>query len=184
MVFMAIISFFSCNNDMKNVIKVSELEKVPELSGDNIHFTQSEYGKIVISIRTPIITESKNEDDSKKMEFPKGISVVQFSSYPDTSSMITANYAINHEDKGIWIAQGNVIAQNNKDRLNTEYLVWDQKKGIIYTDKKVQVTTPDDIILGEGFSADDQFNEWEVENVTGVFSIEGGVPLLDEKNEE
>ncbi len=47
---MAIISFFSCSNDMKNVIKVSELEKLPELSGETIHFTKTAYGNIVISI--------------------------------------------------------------------------------------------------------------------------------------
>jgi hypothetical protein len=39
--------------------------------------------------------------------------------------------------------------------LNTEYLVWDQKKKIIFSDKKVQVTTPNDIIFGEGFESDE-----------------------------
>ena len=189
MVVMAIISFFSCSNDMKNVIKVSELEKLPELSGENIQFTQTEYGKIVISISTPCITKSKmdnDEDAADKMEFPQGISVVQYSSYPDTLSWITANYAVNYGDKDIWEARGNVVAQNNNnhERLNTEYLVWDQRNGIIYSNKKVQVSTPDDIILGEGFKSDDQFNDWQVEKVTGVISIEGANLPFDEENSE
>lgn len=189
MVVLTIISFFSCSNDMKNVIKVSELEKLPELSGENIQFTQTEYGKIVISITTPCITKSKmgDEDAADKMEFPQGISVVQYSSYPDTLSWITANYAVNYGDKDIWEARGNVIAQNNNnhERLNTEYLVWDQRKGIIYSNKKVQVSTPDDIIIGEGFKSDDQFNDWQVEKVTGVISIEGAnLPFDGENNED
>lgn len=187
MVILAIISFFSCSNDMKNVIKVSELEKLPELSGDNIQFVQTEYGKIVISISTPRITKSKidEEETSDKMEFPQGITVVQYSSYPDTLSLLTANYAVNYGDKEIWEARGNVVALNNQnhERLNTEYLVWDQRKGIIYSDKKVQVSTPDDIILGEGFKSDDQFNDWQVEKVTGVISIEGEMPFNDENSD-
>ena len=108
------------------------------------------------------------------MEFPQGISVLQYSSYPDTLSLLTANYAINDEEKDIWEARGNVVAKNVKshEELNTEYLVWDQKKGIIYSDKKVRVITPDDIIMGEGFSSDDQFTEWQVEKVTGIISFD------------
>ncbi len=170
------ISFFSCSNDMENVIKVSELEKLPELSGDNIVFSQREYGKIVISISTPRITKTKIDEESgaEKMEFPQGISVVQYSTYPDTMSMISANYAVNYSDKGVWEARGNVVAKNsrNQETLNTEYLVWDQNQGVIYSDKRVQVSTPDDIIFGEGFRSDDQFEDWQIEKVTGVITFE------------
>ncbi|MBO7124801.1 MAG: LPS export ABC transporter periplasmic protein LptC, partial [Bacteroidales bacterium] len=108
------------------------------------------------------------------MEFPKGIRVVQYSSYPDTLTMIFANYAVNNSEKGVWEARGNVIAKNvkNQECLNTEYLIWDQKKGIIYSNQKVQVSTPDDIIFGEGFKSDDQFTDWQVEKVTGVITFE------------
>ncbi|MCQ2959180.1 MAG: LPS export ABC transporter periplasmic protein LptC [Bacteroidales bacterium] len=170
----AAISFFSCSNDMQNVIKVSELEKLPELSGDNIVFSQTEYGKIVISISAPKIIKTKTEDDKNKMEFPSGLTVVQYSEYPDTLSMISAEYAVNYEEKGVWEARGNVIAMNkkNQETLNTEYLVWDQTQGIISSNKKVQVSTPDDIIFGEGFQSDDQFNDWQVEKVTGIITFE------------
>ncbi len=182
---LSIILLFSCKNDIKNVIKVSELEKLPELLGEDIHFTQAEYGKIVIAISTPSIIKKKTDDEAEEsiMEFPQGISVVQFSRESDTLTMISANYAINYEDKNIWEARGNVVGRNKKDgeTIRTEYLVWNQKDGTIYSDKKVQVTTPDDIIYGEGFKSDDQFNDWQVKKVTGVISFEGeNLP----KNEE
>lgn len=174
---LSIILFFSCNNDIQNVIKVSELEQLPELLGKDIHFTQAEYGNIVIAISTPSILKKKIGDEAEEsvMEFPEGIKVAQFSPESDTVTMISANYAINYEDRNIWEARGNVVARNKKDgeTLYTEYLVWNQKKGIIYSDKKVQVSTPDDIIYGEGFKSDDQFNDWEVTKVTGVISFEG-----------
>ena len=144
--------------------------------GEDIHFTQAEYGKIVIAISTPSIIKKKTDDEAEEsiMEFPQGISVVQFSRESDTLTMISANYAINYEDKNIWEARGNVVGRNKKDgeTIRTEYLVWNQKDGTIYSDKKVQVTTPDDIIYGEGFKSDDQFNDWQVKKVTGVISFE------------
>lgn len=172
----AVILFFSCNNDIENVIKVSEFEKLPELSGDNIVFRQTEYGKVILQITTPSLIKIKKteEDESDKMEFPQGFTVVQYSDYPDTMSTITANYAINYIDNDIWEAKGNVIAENVKDkeRLNTESLIWDMKKGEIYSNHKVQVSTEDDIIYGEGFRSDEQFNDWKVEKVTGVITFE------------
>jgi len=186
---LSIILFFSCNNDMKNVIQVSEFEKLPELSSENIHFSQSEYGKIVISIETPELTKTKNgeeDDEAEIMEFPKGIRVVQYSSYPDTLTMISANYAVNNSEKGVWEARGNVVAKNvkNQECLNTEYLIWDQKKGIIYSNQKVQVSTPDDIIFGEGFKSDDQFTDWQVEKVTGVITFENENFTSEDDGEE
>ena len=183
---LSIILLFSCKNDIKNVIKVSELEKLPELLGEDIHFTQAEYGKIVIAISTPSIIKKKTDDEAEEpiMEFPQGIRVVQFTRESDTLTMISANYAINYEDKNIWEARGNVVGRNKKDgeTIRTEYLVWNQKDGTIYSDKKVQVTTPDDIIYGEGFKSDDQFNDWQVKKVTGVISFEGeNLPKNDEE---
>ncbi len=175
MAFVAVILFFSCNNDMKNVIEVSELEKLPLLSGDSICFVQKEYGKIVLSITTPKILKRKVDGDEQDvMEFPEGVVVVQYSSYPDTLSMISTNYAINYEADKVWEARGNVVAKNiqKQECLQTEFLVWNQKKGTISSDKKVQVTSPDDIIIGEGFISDDQFTDWQVQKVTGVISFE------------
>ncbi len=183
---LSIILLFSCKNDIKNVIKVSELEKLPELLGKDIHFTQAEYGNIIIAISTPTILKKKTDNEAEEsiMEFPEGISVAQFSRESDTLTMISANYAINYEERGTWEARGNVVAKNIKDgeTIYTEYLVWNQKDGIIYSDQKVQVTTPDDIIYGEGFKSDDQFNDWQVKKVTGVISFEGeNLPNSEEK---
>ncbi|MCL2328556.1 MAG: LPS export ABC transporter periplasmic protein LptC [Bacteroidetes bacterium] len=164
--------FFSCSNDIETIKKVSQSEQVPMLSGENIYFTQSEYGDIVLRVFTKELVQYAN-GEKNYTEFPKGIRAVQFNDYPDTVSLLQANYAINYADTDIWEAKGNVIVRNVKnEQLNTEYLVWDQKKKIIYSNTRVQVTTPNDIIYGEGFEADEQFENWTVKKVTGVFTFE------------
>ena len=83
--------------------------------------------------------------------------------------------AINYTEKNLWKARGDVVAINakNQEKLNTEYLVWDQKKGEISSNQKVQVSTPDDVIFGEGFRSDDSFDDWQVDKVTGVITFDG-----------
>lgn len=172
--FIVITSIFllsSCKNDINNIIKVSEIQKLPELFGEEIYLTQSEYGKTILSVYAKKFIKY-DKANIKQTEFPEGIRVVHFSDFPDTLSMISADYAVNFDEKEIWEAKGNVVAKNIKNEvLNTEYLIWDQKKRIIYSNKQVQVTTPNDIIIGEGFESDDQFNNWKIQNVIGVFTL-------------
>lgn len=162
----------SCKNDMKHIIKVQDVERLPELLGEDIYLRQSEMGEITISVFAKKFLKY-NSQDKQLTEFPEGILVVHYAVYPDTLSKISANYAVNYDDKEIWEAKGNVIAKNKKNEiLNTEYLVWDQKKKIIYSNKQVQVTTPNDIIFGEGFESDEQFENWKIQKVTGVFTLD------------
>jgi len=162
----------SCKNDMQNVIKVQEADKLPELLGDDIYLRQSEMGEITISVFAKKFIKY-NSQNKQLTEFPDGILVVHYSTFPDTISKISANYAVNYDEKEIWEAKGNVVAKNKKNEiLNTEYLVWDQKKKIIYSNKQVQVTTPNDIIFGEGFESDEQFENWKIQKVTGVFTLD------------
>jgi hypothetical protein len=46
------------------------------------------------------------------------------------------------------------------------------KKENIFSDKQVQVTTPNDIIFGEGFESDEQFENWKIQKVTGIFTLD------------
>jgi len=179
-IFLSIIVFvtmmlFSCKNEMKNIIKMSEIQKMPELSGREVYMTQTEFGEKTLSVYTPQVLKYSQENSlysSPRTLFPEGIRVVHFGIYPDTLTMIRADYAILYDNEEKWEAKNNVVAKNSKGEvLRTEYLTWDQKTGKIFSDKQVQITTEDDIIEGTGFEADDNFENWEIQNVTGVFTF-------------
>lgn len=164
--------FSSCSNDAEQIKKVSQSEQVPKLLGENIYLTQSEYGKIAFKVFTKELVQYA-DGEKNYTEFSKGIQAAHFTDFPDTASFLRANYAINYNDTEVWEAKGNVIVRNAKnEQLNTEYLMWDQKKKIIYSNTRVQVTTAEDIIYGEGFESDEQFDKWTVKKVTGVFTFE------------
>ncbi|MFO7867957.1 MAG: LPS export ABC transporter periplasmic protein LptC [Bacteroidales bacterium] len=171
-----IMMLFSCKNEMENIIKMSEIQKMPELAGENIYLTQTEYGKNISSIYTPKVLKYSRENslyNTPRTIFPEGIKVTYFDQYPDTSSMIRADYAILYENEKKWKAKNNIVAKNSKGEvLHTEFLIWDQKKGTIHSDKQVQIITSDDIIEGNGFEADENFENWEIKNVTGIFTFD------------
>lgn len=172
---LSVVMLFSCKNDMKNIVKISEIETMPELSGRNMFLSETEFGNRTISVFTPKLLKYSQENskyDSPRTIFPQGIEVVHFSEYPDTLSMIRADYASLFEETQKWEAKGNVKAQNSKGEiLQTEFLIWDQKRGVIYSNQQVKITTAEDIIFGHGFRSDDNFENWEIQHVTGVFSF-------------
>ena len=56
--------------------------------------------------------------------------------------------------------------------MNSEELIWDEKKKIIYSEQFVRITTDESIIMGKGFEADQSFETWEIFNPTGTIEID------------
>jgi LPS export ABC transporter protein LptC len=166
------LALFACENNIETVNLVSHKENFPALAAYDISVLYTDSAKNLFNLRAPEIMNYSNAEQPYT-EFTKGIELVYFAEYPDTNSMITANYAIRHDKEKYWEAKGNVIARNTKgETLNTEYMVWDETKEIIYSDKYVKIITNEDVIEGEGFEADQSFTEWRITKVTGFISIE------------
>ncbi|MFQ3579278.1 MAG: LPS export ABC transporter periplasmic protein LptC [Bacteroidales bacterium] len=166
-----IIILLSCSNDIEKVQIITKKQELPDISAKNISFLYSDSARLVISLKAK---EFKRFVFSEKpyTEFPQGVEFVFFSKFPDTNSMIRANYAIQWINERYWEAHGNVIAKNeNNEILNTEYLVWDEKAQKIHSDKFVKITTATDVIIGDGFEADQSFKYWKIKKVRGFLNI-------------
>jgi LPS export ABC transporter protein LptC len=99
-------------------------------------------------------------------EFPKGLQVYFYDSLQNEIASLRSNYAINKETENIWIAENDVQVVNTKgDTLNTEYLIWDQKKKKIYSEEYVRMTTKDGIIHGKSFEANEDLTDWKIINI-------------------
>lgn len=162
---------FSCENDVEKIKIITEKENLADYSAENVTINYTDSSKIQLRVSAPKI-QKYTFAEKPFTEFPKGISVVHFINFPDTNSMIRANSAIKWDEEKYWEAMGNVVAKNSKgETLNTEYLVWDEKKEIIYSDKQVMITTKEDIIFGEGFTADQTFENWKIKKVKGFINV-------------
>jgi len=168
----ASLAFISCANDLEEVEKLAVSESFPDISGDSVHLFYSDSGRITVTMAAQKVISYATIDEPYT-EFPEGIHVVYFTNFPDTASMIRSDYAIKYEKEHKWEAKGNVVAKNIEgETLETEFLVWDELKGKIYTNEQVTISTQSDVIWGNGFEADQDFSNWTIKKISGELSLE------------
>jgi LPS export ABC transporter protein LptC len=168
-----ILFFVSCENDIKKV-SLSGIEDLPEQTLKDAELIYSDSGKVQMLLKAPVIDRYGGEENYN--EFPKGIKASFYDEKGQIKSSLTANYAIHFEKMKIMEAKNNVVLVNreNNEQLNTEHLVWDEKRAIIYSDKFVKITTKDEVLLGEGFESDETFTKWKIISPKGSFPLRVG----------
>lgn len=114
------------------------------------------------------LAENYPQLESPKMRFPKGIEVQFFDPAGNETSRMRANDATHYSKLKFWEAHGDVVVVNKRgEQLNTEELFWDESLHRIYSDVFTKLSTPDKIIMGEGFESDEDFENPVITNVTG-----------------
>jgi hypothetical protein len=79
------------------------------------------------------------------------------------------------------IARDSVMLKDKEGKiLQTELLTWDEETDRIFTDKFVKITTPTEILYGDGLEANQDFTRYEIKNIKGRIKIEDG----EKQNEE
>ena len=160
----------SCENDINEVNALSTKEKKPVRSGKNVELIHSENAKIKIKVTAPLLEEFEGE--KKYTEMSKGIAVNFYDSLQKITTTLTANYAINKVSENIMEAKNDVVVINEKgDKLNTEHLIWRQDSSKIYTHEFVKITTKDEIIMGEGLEANQDFSKYKILKVKGTIQL-------------
>ena len=160
----------SCKNNLTEVEYLLKDKKSPDISSEGVVYTYSEEGIIVLKIEAPKVDNFQST--SKYIEFPEGIEVTSYNLSGTKESLWRADYAIKHSESGITEAKGNIVLENFKnEKLETDFLVWDQKKEKIYTDKFVRIIQTNDTITGQGFQSNINFSEYKILNTKGKISI-------------
>lgn len=162
----------ACKNDVEEVQIATEILDIPLRVQNGIHYEYSDSSRKQIDIKAPVVKDFSN---SKKpyREFAEGIEVTFYDKTETKEAFLKANYAKQFDKDSKWIARGDVIVINNKgEKLNTEYLLWDQKEETISSDKQVIITTDGNVLRGRGFEADQAFENWKIFNPEGEFELE------------
>ncbi len=161
----------SCENDVDEITSIVNKEKEPVRTGRNVEWIYSEKSNVKIKITAPLM-EEYDEGEDKYMEMTEGIKVLFYDSLLNVASTLTSNYAIHRVSKNVMEAKNDVVVINDKGEvLNTEHLIWLEDSAKIYTEEFVKITTEDEIIMGEGMDANQDFTKWKIYNITGIINI-------------
>lgn len=160
----------SCENSPE---QIAEAGKVPEWPVETIRDLETLYsdsGKIKVRVRAPVYT--KKIGNQVITELPQGIHIEFFDAEMQVESELSSEWAIHRENERVWEARKDVVVVNRKgERLNTEKLLWDERKERITSDQHVRITTSDEVIFGEGFEANQDFSNYRIFNVKGRLTI-------------
>jgi LPS export ABC transporter protein LptC len=155
---------------MKVINNISSKDNLPVDSSKNVETIYSDSAKVVLIVKAPLV--NRYDGDKPYSEMPKGVELTSYDSLMHVKSKLTANYAISYEKTDMMEARNNVIVVNErKEQLNTEHLVWDQKKATIYSDKFVKINTGKEILWGEGMQSDERFDKWKIMKPKGSINV-------------
>ncbi len=155
---------------MDKVKLYSKGQVIPTETARSIKIIYSDSAKVQVEITAPILDHYSTENPY--IEMPKGLNAIFYDSKMGVKSKLEAEYGIRYEREQKMEARKNVIVTNEKgDKLNTEHLIWDERKEKLLSDEDVKITTKDEIIFGKGFEANQDFTKYKIFNLKGTISI-------------
>lgn len=176
--FSVVLFVFSCTNDPSEVKSISIPEDLPMEVTNDLDLRFSDSGYVRLNLTAPRAEYYPNLEEPER-RFPQGIDVKFFDRFGKEESRLQADYAVQFLNQSLWHATGNVVVVNKKgEQLNTEELFWNEKTEEIYSEVFVRLTSGQEVIMGEGFRADQTFDSYEINKVTGTIEID------DEENAE
>ena len=125
----------------------------------------TEEGKIKLEVNAEKIERYAGENPN--LIFSHGFNVIFYNNSGKIISNLTANSAIVDEKNNIMTATDSVVLKNKERKLETELLIWDEKKDKIYTDSDVIITTQNEVIYAQGFISDPNFSDYTLKKISG-----------------
>jgi LPS export ABC transporter protein LptC len=163
----------SCKNDLDQARLVISRANVNIEKGKKVEINYSDNGIVRIKAIAP--TATRFNKDRPYFEFSDGIKILFYNEEHNVESTLTAKYATAYENSHSMTARDSVVVINNKGEiLNTDELIWDEDKKIIYSNSFVKIRTPDEIIYGNGMTANENFTGYVIKNITGTIKVKSG----------
>lgn len=176
--YIALIAFAVLFFAMQSCVKTGDWQKVKQLQSDTVYpekatgveINITDSGHHIAQILSPLMERYSGKNPY--LEMKKGVRALFFNKQGVKENQLDANYAISHENEKIIEVRNDVRLENIKgERLNTEKLTWNQASKKIYTDQFVKITTPDEVIYGDGFESNQNFTEYKIFKIRGILSL-------------
>jgi len=146
----------------------------------NVTIIYSKMGHTKAQLKAKTFIQMKRAEPPY-VEMKDGLSVEFFNDTLGITSTLYAKYGRYFEATQNVLVRDSVVVENSKqEKLETEELIWNEKLQTFHTDRFVKVTTPFQIIYGDGLEANQDFSWYKITNVRGTLGVEEGqFPNLD-----
>lgn len=157
----------SCEDDKKVVKKEEYKGPISEVYG--INMTYSDSARLVVRMTTDVQLTMASEDKI----FPKEIRVFFFDKFGNNTTKLRGDSARFIRAKNLYRIMGRVQIDNQvkHEVLETPELFWNPETKKIYTNRTVDIKTPDQVLHGVGMDSNQDFTNYTIRKVTGVVSV-------------
>ncbi len=163
--------FQACVNDMAKVNRIASDKEASREVVKNVYTTYSVQGHLRAKLRTPELVVTTMPKPGKEM--PSGLEVQFYDDSLRENGKLSAKFGFNDELHNTITVRKNVVVVNVKgEQLETEELIWDMNKHILYTDKFVKITTDGEQLFGEGMEAQEDFTNYKIKKLRGTVKVD------------
>lgn len=171
MMAIGLVMLFSCENSMETIREITQQDTLTTAAAYDVIYQRSDSGYLQVILTSPLM--EKYDGDDPYTEFKEGFEVTFYDTTGASISFITADYGINYEKRQLLKARNDVIVKNYNtgEQLNTENLIWDKQKKILYTKSFVKITSPENVVFGDSLWAKEDFSSREIYNMRGEIEL-------------
>jgi LPS export ABC transporter protein LptC len=163
--------FFACESNTQEIPLTTTDTVLPTEVSLNTTIMLSDSAILKLKVVTPKLVRYSKEENPY-VEFPQGLKLIMYDSLGEVESTLDANYGVNYPEEKRVEVKNDVVVKNSKDEvLNTEHLIWLRDEGKIYTEEFVKISTPDEIIYGDGLESNESFTKYRIKNIRGTISV-------------
>ncbi len=172
------ILLFSCGTETVVPSDITSLDEYKTEHSENLSIFQLENETYSYLFEAPLMEGYSLARDPYR-EFNKGIHIITYDedSVGMVKATLTANYAINYQNRKLWEVKGDVVVvQTDGKKLYTSQLFWNQATHRIYSNVDSKLVNGEEIFYGEGFESDEAMHDWSFRKMTGVTYFEEKEP--------
>lgn len=138
-----------------------------EVTDAEILYSDSAVVRMKFTARRLLQYENGNQD------FPQGVYIESYENDGTMTATITADRGHFNQEDNKYTAEGNVVVENleSGETLRTEVLYWEPRENEIHTDRYVEIASQEEVIMGEGLTANEDFSSYQILKPTGSFSV-------------
>ena len=163
-----VVSIAGCYDEQRSADDFKEYEG-PSLEVTDAEFLFSDSA----IVRMRFTAKRQLQYESGDQDFPEGIYIESYETDGTKTSTIVADRGHYDQGEDKYTAEGNVIVENieSGETLKTEVLYWEPRKKKIHTDRYVEIASEEEVIMGEGLTAEEDFSSYRILKPTGSFSV-------------
>lgn len=162
----------SCNHNKEKIKALQPPIERPTQKSKDIVILYSDSTRLQAVLKAREMVSYEKDQKDPFIFFPDSVKIIFYNEQQIPASTLTANQAVYFMKSQKAYLKYNVHFVNDKhENLYTESIEWNQNTGKITSDKTVKITTPTQIIYGNGIECEEDFSNYTIRNITGIIQI-------------